>query len=114
EVPEEILLDGGGIEPHGTKIVLSKLVYEPMKSTEDAIAHKIADHFVFIDVDDFTIYLNDGVVTPTPRNFVFAYPEPDRPVNELVTKTLEAGDGQQITFQYRLRFTGPGESLPAR
>src|SRR5262249_55232225 len=52
-IPEETLLDGGGLEPHGTMIVLSKLVYGPMKSGESTIEHAIGDHFSFIDRRDF-------------------------------------------------------------
>jgi hypothetical protein len=114
EVGEERLADGGGIEPHGTKVILSRLVYEPMKSRVQTIANEIGDHFAIIDPGEFTIKLNNAPVKPTPRNFVFAYPLPDIPPDELVKRSYETDEGDIVEYQYRIRFTAQNEHLNAR
>ncbi|HYH08708.1 MAG TPA: ATP-binding protein [Thermoanaerobaculia bacterium] len=113
EIPDEVVPNGGGLpESGGTRIVLSRLVYEPMKTGEATLAHAIADHFALIDTDDFAIRLNNQVIEPTPRKLVYAYPEPDRDVTELVNHQLVLPDDRTQMFSYRIRFTE--KSLPAR
>ena len=65
-VPTEILEDGGGIEPHGTRITLSRLVYDPVKSRRKTVEHEIGDHFAFVDTNDFAVTMNGDPVAPTP------------------------------------------------
>ena len=114
EIDEELLADGGGIEPHGTKIILSRLVYEPMKSRPQTVANEIGDHFALIDPEEFKIKLNDGAVVPTPRNFVFAYPSPHLPAEHTVEGQYETDEGATVRYSYRIRFTAPSEHLNAR
>ncbi|KKL04364.1 hypothetical protein LCGC14_2616820, partial [marine sediment metagenome] len=66
-----------------------------------------------VEADDFTITLNDAPVLPTPRGLVFAWPDPDLDIDDLVTHTYITDDGRKVAFQYRIRFTGPGQHLSA-
>ena len=116
EIPieEERLEDGGGIDPHGTRIVLSRLLYEPMGTRLSTIEHRAADHFAQIDPSDFQILLNDDRVEPTPRTLVYAWPEPDRPIEDLVDASHTTEDGRCFQYQYRLRFVEDRQALPAK
>ncbi len=116
EIPieEERLDDGGGIELHGTTIILSGLLYEPMGSRLSTIEHRAADHFAQIDPGDFQILLNGDPVAPTPRTLVYAWPEPNRPVTDLIRKTYSVEDGREFSYQYRLRFVEDRQALPAK
>lgn len=111
KIPSETLLDGGGIKVSGTKIILSNLVYGPMKSTLGSITHAIGDHFVLISEGDFKIKLAGDEVKPTPRIFVYAHPKPEVDVNDYVSHELLVEDGTKVKFRYRIRFTGPGQQL---
>lgn len=113
-VPEETLANGGGIKNHGTRIELSRLVYDSTKSRSDTFAHEIGDHFAFIKPAEFRVDFNGKLVKPTPRNFEFAYPEPGKVAkNELVEKVLPSAYGD-MQIRYRIRFTMPNQALPAR
>ena len=116
EIPieEKRLEDGGGFEEHGTRVILGRLLYEPMKSRLETIEHQAADHFAQIDPKDFQIQLNDKLVKPTPRRHVYGWPEPNRPINEMVKASYETEDGRTISFQYRLRFTEDRAALIAK
>src|SRR6266545_2589757 len=114
-IQEELLRNGGGIEPHGTRIILSKLVYGPMKSGESTIAHAIGDHFSFIERKDFRITYNGIAITPTPRELAYAYPVSDAlRMNDLVEHSYTTEEGAVVSFAYRIRFTAPGKHLNAR
>ncbi len=111
-IAEQRLEDGGGFE-QGTRIILSGLLYDPTKSREATIINEIAEHFEFVRAEDFEIRLNGTPIRPRARRHAFAWPEPGNiVVSELVEQTLstEVGD---ITFRYRIRFTGENEALPA-
>lgn len=112
-VPTETL-DDTDIAPHGTRIVLSKLVYDPVKSRAETVGSAIAEHFSMIDPDDFRIELNGELVEPAAREFAFMYPMPDSPPTELVEHTYTAEDGQEVAFQYRIRFTKREQHLNSR
>jgi hypothetical protein len=114
EVPEDTLQDGGGVDPSGTQIVLSELVYDPVKSQRETIAGQIGQHFAFIDPEDFLIRINGEPIEPPRREFAFAYPDPDKPADELVEHTFTIADGRSFSFQYRLRFTPQKQHLKAR
>lgn len=113
-IPDETLSDSTAISPHGTRIELSRLVFEPMKSSLDTITKHLGDYFYGIDPDDFGIFLNDELLETNSRQFVFAWPEPSKPSDELVEYIYETEDRVKITVQYRIRFTGEGQHLPAR
>jgi len=116
EIPirEERLEDGGGFANSGTRVILSRLLYEPMKSRPATIEHELGDHFAQIDPNDFRIELNDQLVGPTPRRHVYAWPEPDRPVGDVVEASYQTEDGRTFVFQYRLRFTEDRAALAAK
>ena len=98
----------------GTRITLSTLVYGPTASREQTILNEIGDHFAFVENDDFSITLNDEQVIAAPRNFVYAYPAPEKRPRELVDHTLTTEDGESFPIKYRIRFTGEKQHLPAR
>lgn len=116
EIPidEEKLDDGGGIEESGTRVVLKRLLYEPMKAKLETISHEIGDHFAMIDAKDFSAELNGKRVVATPRQFAYAWPEPSRPMGELAHHTYQTEDGRTFGFDYRLRFTIDDAALAAR
>ncbi len=115
KVPAKTLHDGGGIEPNGTRVVLSELVYESLKQKEGTISNSVGDHFSIISPKEFMIRLNGAAVETSPREFVFAYPTSGKLKHtDTVDHTLTASDGSQVTFKYRIRFTGAGKQLDAK
>jgi hypothetical protein len=97
-VPEEKLADGGGLAKSGTIVMLSRLLYDPLKSRDQTIENEIADHFALIDPSDFAIKVNSSTVSPAPRTHAYAWPQPDLKIDEYVTKTLEREGGGTISF----------------
>lgn len=113
-IPDEAIADGAGIEPSGTSIVLSQLLYDPLKSRPTTIEGEIAYHFSLIKSTDFSIRINGNHVAPAERTLAYAWPEPDSvPIHQLVEKELAREGGGMVKFQYRLRFTGKEEALEA-
>ncbi|MBA3353516.1 MAG: ATP-binding protein, partial [Blastocatellia bacterium] len=114
DVPEELISDGGGLpETGGTRIVLSRLVYEAMKSRSATIANEIADHFSSILPEEFEVKYNGKIIEPSMRELYWAWPNPELPVRGMVDKTLLTEDGDSMPFKYRIRFTPRKQSLPA-
>lgn len=114
EIGEERLDDGGGIDPCGTRITLSHLLYDPLKSRETTIESEIAEYFSAIEPTEFVIRANDKQVAPLKRDHAFAWPDPDTtPKDEFVEKTLPREGGGEIVFKYRIRFTGKEQALEA-
>ena len=113
-VPSYHLPNDGGLGTHGTRVTLSKLVHESVKSRETTIRHAIGDHFVLIDEADFEIRLNGQVASPTPRTHAYAWPQPKLGVDELVEHEIAAEEtGEKVKFQYRLRFVEDRAALRA-
>ena len=112
-VPEE-LIDASdfGLE-QGTRIILSELLYDPLKSRAQTITNEISDHFQFINPGEFAIHLNGDPVLPPKRTFAFAWPDPDQDHEAFIPQTLKREGGGTVAFTYRIRFTGVKESLPA-
>jgi hypothetical protein len=99
------------IGAQGTKVILSRLVYEPMKSRDETISYQIADHFEFIKPGEFKISLNDKKIEPKKRKFVYSYPAPtDQPFKLKDGKITS--EGNEFSFRYKIRFTAPNEHLP--
>lgn len=114
EVPEERLEDGGGFSTSGTRVVVSRLLYDPLKSRTQTIENEIAEHFALIDPAEFVINLNGTRVEPALRTHAYAWPDPDATrIDEFVEHSLPREGGGTITFRYRIRFTGKREALPA-
>ena len=113
EVPETRIEDGAGLDPHGTRVVLSKLVYEPTGSRLTTVTDEIADHFAIVKPSEFAVRLNRKTLKPFKRDFVFAYPTPKLDSVALVAHQLTLEDGRKLAFSYRIRFTGAGEQLQA-
>lgn len=107
EIPTETITDAGVLKAGGTRVVLSGLLYDPVKSREATIENEIADNFALIDPADFKIEVNGHQVKPTPRTFVYAWPNPDGDEATFVSKKLDVGgdDPRAIEFTYRMRFT---------
>lgn len=115
KVPAKTLHDGAGLEPHGTRVVMSELVYESVKQKEGTINNAVGDHFSIISPKEFLIKLNGNAVEPSPREFVFAYPVSDTLKHtDTVDHALHTSDGSEVTFRYRIRFTGAGKQLDAK
>jgi len=114
EVPDETMTDGAGIAPSGTRVILSRLLYDPLKSRTRTIQEEIADYFALIDPTDFAMRLTGKPIKPATRNLVYAWPEPDGvPIGEFSDKSLPREGGGEIRFRYRIRFTGKNEALEA-
>lgn len=113
-VPAFRLSDDGGLGAQGTRVRLSRLVHESVRSREQTVRNSIGDHFVLIDEGDFEVILNGKPASPTPRNHAYAWPEPHLPVDQLVTKEISAEEtDEQVRFDYRLRFVEDRGALPA-
>jgi len=114
QVPTFRIPHDAGLGEHGTRVTLSRLVHESVKSREATVRSSIGDHFVQIDQEDFAITLNEVPATPTPRRHSYAWPEPQRPTHELVDYAIPASEtGQPVQFKYRLRFVEDRASLLA-
>jgi len=113
DVPEDKITGAEGIPTKGTRIVLSELISESAKNKEGTIADAIGDHFAMIG-GDFAMKLNGVDVTPTQREFAYAYPQNDElSTDKLVEYVLKTEHGEK-KFRYRIRFTKPKHQLPAR
>lgn len=102
-----------GIEKQGTRIVLSDLVYAPTGSHEKTIKERVAEHFYMVKQQEFEIWMNGKRVPPFKKKFEFAYPDDGTPKDQLIDKTLTMENGEDVRFQYRIRFTQPDKHLSA-
>lgn len=109
-VEAEVLTDGGRIKKHGTRVVMSSLVFESVSNEEETIRNVIGSTFAMIDSQDFVVRLNKTNVDPPKRLFVYAYP-PGKARNDLVAAEVTTDAGQVLKFDYRIRFTGKGKQL---
>lgn len=117
KVPVETLADGGGIVGKGTKIILSRLVYEGLRGDVNrALKEALQENFYGILPEDFAIKLGEEIVATDAADFAFAYPvDSNIAANVLVEQTVPADDVcPEISFSYRIRFRGPGQQLPAK
>ncbi len=112
-VDEEVLKGTAGLEPNGTRIILSKLVFDPAGSHEETITRRVAEHFAILDPAEFEVKLNDKRIPVHERVFVFAYPSPEMDSRDLAGSFLTTEDAKQLPFKYRIRFTGPKKQLLA-
>ena len=109
EVPtEEIRTD---LPSSGTEVVLSRLVFEPVKSQRKTIEAALANHFRFVVGDDFAIKVNGDSIPPAEPILEYEWPEPGTLPGELVSAKVNVGDGKK-EIRYRVRFTK--KSLVAR
>lgn len=113
DVPNETVTQDVGLSPSGTRVILSRLLYDPLKSRTRTIQEEIAEYFALINPAEFSIQLNGTQITPAVRNLAYAWPEPERPITEFVVKSLPREGGGDISFSYRIRFTGKNEALEA-
>lgn len=113
EIPDEVLEDGGGFDSSGTKIILSRLLYDPVKSRAATIETQLAEHFDLIKPEEFEIRINGNPLTTDPREHAYAWPSPELPVGELVERSLTTDVGESVSFRYRMRFTGENQALQA-
>lgn len=114
EIPiTEQSLRGSDLPSEGTAIVLSRLLYEPMRARLSTIEHEIADHFAQIDPVDFAIELNGMRIAPAKRVFAYAWPDPVLPVEQMIPYSYKTDDGREFTFQYRIRFLEDRKALGA-
>lgn len=114
EVPEKRLSGGGEFSVSGTRVVLSRLMYDPTKSQEATISNQLSEHFELIKEDDFVVRLNKKKVKPLVRSFAYAWPEPDKAKTILVEEWFDTEDGSKQPFRYRMRFTEPEAALPGQ
>ena len=114
EVPDERLDDGGDFSKSGTRVVLSRLFYDPLKSRPETIEQEIGEHFMFVQSSEFAIELNGEPIQAPSRTHAYAWPEPEKvAVNKLVSRSVPREGGGEIVFKYRIRFTGKKQALPA-
>lgn len=113
-VPVESSWDNTTFRPgeSGTIIRLKRLAFEAVKSKAETIDKELSEHFEFISPDDCAIYLNDKLISRPERKFAFAWPDLDRPVDELCDHELETELGP-IKFQWRMRFRSDHRALAA-
>ena len=114
KVPTFRIPNDAGLGKHGTRVTLSRLVHESVKSRDTTVRRSIGDHFVQIDQEDFVITLNGVQADPTPRKHSYAWPEPCRPTTEFVNHEISASEtGRRVQFKYRFRFVEDRASLLA-
>lgn len=110
---ERLTLETGGLESPGTRLAISRLLFEPVKSREETIIAEVSKHFAAIDPTDFLIEFNHSPVAPPRYQYDYNWPNPDVPQAEYVTATLEPEDCEPFEIKYRLRFRKRKEHLPA-
>lgn len=110
-VKEEPVEENEGPLPHGTRITLSRLLYDPAKSALATIGHELAEHFELIKPEEFAVRVNGEQVEPLSREFGYAWPEPERPADELVNATYTTEEGAEFAFRYRMRFVPDKKAL---
>lgn len=106
----------GGLKRPGTRITLSRLVYQTLHSVdEDEIVAALARHFSLIDPKEFSIKVNDSTVKPPEKQYAYAWPEDaGRDHAHLVPdRYVDKETGCAYTFAYRLRFTEQKKYLRA-
>ena len=111
-IPGGEVTDEFSSHEQGTIIRLRKLAFDAVKSRASTVAREISEHFEFIEPSDFRIKLNDHTIPPPRRRFAYAWPEPSASDQELIKHELETDQGK-IRFEYRLRFRGDRQALPA-
>ena len=109
EVPTEKIRTN--LPQSGTKIVLNRLVFEPVKSQKKTIETALANHFRFVVGNDFTIKVNGDPIPPAEPTLEYEWPKPGTLPGKLVSASVDVGDGQK-KIHYRVRFTR--KSLVAR
>jgi hypothetical protein len=107
----ELLEADGDLGESGTKITLSRLVFESVASEQETVLKVIGSAFSLVELNDFAIWLNNDVVEPPKRIFSYAFPDPNLDPEKLIEHTFEDGDGNNLTFNYRIRFTAPKHQL---
>lgn len=117
EIPiqDEFLASDSNIKDNGTKIILSNLVYEPLKSQTSTVLSSVGEYFRFVRQNDFKILINGRPPVPTPRNFLYEYPVVEKQklnTDQLIVASLTTEDGDAFSFKYRIRFNDV--SLPAK
>src|ERR1043166_8141883 len=112
-VPAETLKDGGGFKAHGTKVVLSLLVHDSVRGSQQDAVDTLVDHFGFVKSSDFAIHLNGKLLKPVVPRFFFSYPPVTPQDNAKLVNHTEVIEGENRTFKYRIRFTEPGKHLPS-
>lgn len=115
-VPTDILRGPKGLGKKGTRIELTKLVYQTISSDpENGLSGIISRNFGLIRPTEFGVYLNETLVEPEPRNYQWAYPvEEDRPNEALIPGSFtDSETGKTFNFRYRFRFTGEADYLQA-
>jgi hypothetical protein len=113
QIPDFRIEGGGGLNPSGTRIVLSRLLYEPTGSKIETIAQEIGEYFNIIKSSEFEVRINGTSIPPSERVYAFGYPNPDLPIDQLVHQKLPIDEQREVSFSYRIRFTGKGHQLKA-
>jgi len=113
EVPEETIDLWEGFPDTGTRIILRKLLYGPLKTRLDTIERRAASYFWQVEQEDFILKINGDPVDPEQPNFAYAWPDPDEPLLNLSEGSYVTEDGIEHTFKYRLRFVADRQALGA-
>ena len=108
-IPTETLRTGLPLK--GTEVVLSRLVFEPVKSRRQTVESELGNHFRFVTADDFTITVNGRRVQPVNPEHAYLWPDPGHADGELRGAKVTVGDREK-EIRYRVRFTK--KSLPAQ
>jgi len=114
EIPDKRLPGDQIPGQQGTRVILSRLLYGPVQSRADTVSKALAEHYMFIDRADFAIMMNGAAVPLFERGLAYAWPNPDKPLEEFVGRAYDVDGGPTVNFQYRIRFTGKKQALPAK
>jgi hypothetical protein len=109
-VPFEIVADGGGIKKKGTRIVLSRIVHDSIRSGTETARAVLAEHFSIIKPEQYRIVINGDTLKAKEGPFTHAWPPEPTDVRKLASATITSDEGN-YPFQYRIRFAET--SLPA-
>ena len=108
-VPTETLR--GDLPPEGTEIILSRLVFEPLKSRRGTIESELANHFRFVGAEDFAIMINGQTIERDDPDLAYEWPDPGTAGGRLCVASVQVGEAEE-EIGYRIRFTK--KSLRAR
>lgn len=104
--------EGLPAEGHGTRITLSGLKSDAVKSSISSIEHTLREAFFGIEPSELLIKVNEVTVEPEKPVYEFVYPEGASPESP-AKSTFAIEDLGDIEFSYYVGFRDRGEHLPA-
>lgn len=115
-VPTRILIGKEGLKKKGTRIILSRLVYQTVHSVdEEDIVTALGRHFGILNPREYSIHVNSRKVLSLKKKYAYSWPEDSKRTHDQLVRTTfkDSESGRSYSFGYRLRFAEEKKYLPA-